>query len=152
MSTIKKISIILYYVNAVIAVGFGCLYFFKSDLMPYHYSFMEMTASQIDVFNPRILELMKAFKKIIGSGLISIGIGTFISTHFILRFKDNNGVNFLTFLLLMIPNTTLFVISYHVAHSITEGPRPPWMVTAIALVLIIVAFIFELIPDKGQKK
>ncbi len=146
----KKISVWLYYVNAIIAIGFGALYFFKNNMMDYHYAFMEMDAAQINDFNSRILILMEALKKIVGAGLIGIGIGAFTITHFALRDQDNKGANVLAFLTLMIPNTTLLLISHYVAGQITSGPKPPWMLSVLALVLIIIAFILYFIPSKKK--
>ena len=146
----KKTSIILYYLSALTALAFGCLYFFKPNLMDYHYAFIKPNISKelLATDYPRVLELMEAFKKIIGACLIGLSIASGILTYFYSKnfnFLGNIGL----MVSLLIPNATLLAISYHVAHSIPEGePRPPWMLSVLVLGLIFGAFITSLLAKK----
>ena len=154
----SKISTILYYALAVISAAFGALYFFKNGMMSYHFAFMQMFATDINQFNPRILELMEALKQIVGGCLIGTGVITFFITHNVLRKSFEKWANWALFLLLMIANTPLLIISYKVAHTINKDTdcvyasggmcTPPWWLSAIAVALIIVAFIIGFVPKK----
>ena len=132
-----KISIILFYILSVGTVAFGCLYFFRSDIMPYHYSFLHLTPQELTNFNPNILKLMIAFLKIVGSSFIAIGIGIAILTFRGIR-QEKAWAWWSILVIYLFPIVTTYVITIIVSNNITEGPKPPsWL----ALSMIIDLFI-----------
>ena len=142
-----KISIILFYVLSVGTVGFGSLYFFRSNIMPYHYSFLHMTPQELANLNPNILKLMVAFLKIIGSSFIAIGIGIAIITFRGIRQKKA-WAWWSILVIYFFPIITTYIITIIVSNGITEGPKPPsWL----ALSMIIDLFIALILSIKILK-
>ena len=136
-----KTGRILYYIIGVIGIAFGCYYLFVNNLAPYHYAFMQMDKEQIDAFNPRILELMIALKHIAGACFIGIGLITVFVASRIQAGSNNICVyNIGLFLMLLISNGTVLYISYNVAQQIDKGPKPPWYLSGIIVLLLISAF------------
>ncbi len=136
-----KTGRILYYIIGVVGIAFGGYYLFVNNMAPYHYAFMQMQAEQINQFNPRILELMIALKHIAGACFIGIGLITvFVASR--IKPGSNNicTYNIGLFLMLLISNGTVLYISYHIAQQIDKGPKPPWYLSAVLIVLLLGAF------------
>jgi len=132
-----KIAIILFYILSAGTVTFGSLYFFRSDIMPYHYSFLHLTPQELTNFNPNILKLMIVFLKIVGSSFIAIGIGIAILTFRGIRQKKA-WAWWSILVIYLLPIITTYIITIIVSNNITEGPKPPsWL----ALSMIINLFI-----------
>ncbi|HCQ28810.1 MAG TPA: hypothetical protein DIU39_00900 [Flavobacteriales bacterium] len=145
-----KTGRILYYIIGVIGVAFGGYYLFVNNMAPYHYAFMQMDKEQIDAFNPRILELMIALKHIAGACFIGIGIITLFIASRIKAGSENICIyNLGLFLMLLISNSTVLYISYHVAQQIDKGPKPPWYLSAVIVLLLLGAFAAV---SKGRKE
>ena len=142
-----KISIILFYILSAGTVAFGSLYFFRSNIMPYHYSFLHLTPEELTNFNPNILKLMIAFLKIIGSSFIAIGIGVAIITFRGIR-QEKAWAWWSILVIYLFPIVTTYVITIIVSNNITEGPKPPsWL----ALSMIIDLFIALILSVKILK-
>ena len=142
-----KIAIILFYILSVGTVAFGSLYFFRSDIMPYHYSFLHLTPEELTSFNPNILKLMIAFLKIIGSSFIAIGIGVAIITFRGIR-QEKAWAWWSILVIYLFPIATTYIITIIVSNNITEGPKPPsWL----ALSMIIDLFIALILSVKILK-
>jgi hypothetical protein len=136
-----KTGRILYYVIGLIGVLFGAYYLFVNNMAPYHYAFLQMKKEQIEAFNPRILELLIALKHIVGACFIGIGVVTLFVASRIKAGSNNICVyNIALFLMLLISNSTVLYISYHVAQQISEGPKPPWLLSVLVIVLLLGAF------------
>ncbi len=142
-----RISIILFYLLSVGTIAFGSLYFFRSDIMPYHYSFLHLTPEELTSFNPNILKLMIAFLKIIGSSFIAIGIGIAIITYRGIK-KEKPWAWWSIFVIYFFPIVTTYIITIIVSNNITEGHKPPsWlalsMIIDLFLALILSARILK---------
>ena len=132
-----RIAIILFYILSAGTIAFGSLYFFRSDIMPYHYSFLNLTPTELTNFNPNILKLMIAFLKIIGSSFIAIGIGIAIITFRGIR-QEKAWAWWSIFVIYFFPIVTTYIITLIVSNNIIEGPKPPsWL----ALSMIIDLFL-----------
>lgn len=139
---VLKISSYLFYLLSVITIAFGGLYFFRTDIMPYHYSFLHASSSEINTFNPNIIELMLAFMKIIGSSYIGIGAAVILITKMgILKKKAWAWWSILV--VMSFPLSVTFWITVVVCNNITEGSKPPWYLALGMLVLLVLALIFS---------
>lgn len=131
-----KISSYTFYLLSVIAIGFGLLYFFRSDIMPYHYSFLGTSSAEINAFNPKLVELMLAFMKIIGSCYIGIGLGALLITRLGIV-KEKAWAWWSILLLMLFPLSVTLWITLIVSNGIIDGPKPPWYLAFGMLVLLL---------------
>ena len=137
-----KISSYLFYLLSVITIAFGGLYFLRTDIMPYHYSFLQVSSSQINAFNPNVIELMLAFMKIIGSSYIGIGTAVILITK--IGILKNKAWAWWSILLVMsFPLAVTYWITVMVSLNIEEGPKPPWCLALGMLILLVLALILS---------
>lgn len=147
-TTRLKISMILFYILSIGTIGFGSIYFFRSDIMPYHYSFLHLTQDELNSFNPYILKLMVAFLKIIGSSIIAIGLGISILTYKGIR-QEKVWAWWGIIVIYLFPIITTYIITIIVSNNITIGPKPPsWL----ALFMIIDLFMALILSANILKK
>lgn len=138
-----KIASILFYILSVGTIGFGSLYFFRSDIMPYHYAFLNLSYEELVNFNPNILKLMIAFMKIIGSSFIAVGIGVAIITYRGIRNKQA-WAWWSIFVIYLFPIVTTYIITLIISNSITIGPKPPSWLALSMIITLLLALIFSI--------
>ncbi len=130
-----KIATYLFYILSIVTVGYGVLYFSRSNIMPYHYAFLHTDAQELNNFNPNIVKLMIAFIKIIGSSFIGIGFGIAIASYNGIRRKKK----WAWWSILSIYSLAIIVTYYitlMVSSNITEGPKPPSYL-ALGMILLL---------------
>ena len=137
-----KISSYIFYLLSVVTIAFGSLYFFRTDIMPYHYSFLHASVSEINTFNPSIVELMLAFMKIIGSSYIGIGAAVLLITRMGIL-KKKAWAWWSIFIVMSFPLAVTYWITIVVSNNITEGPKPPWYLALGMLVLLALGLILS---------
>jgi len=137
-----KISTYIFYLLSLVTIGFGTMYFLRSDIMPYHYSFLQTDSASINAYNPRIVELMLAFMKIIGSSFVGIGLGVIVVTK--MGIAKSKAWAWWTILLTMaFPLTVTYWITIIVSKNIELGPKPPWYLALGMIVLLILGLVLS---------
>ncbi|MBN2669507.1 MAG: hypothetical protein JXR60_09775 [Bacteroidales bacterium] len=129
-----KIGAILWYLTALVTIGFGLMYFFRNDIMPYHYAFLHTDHESLYQFNDQIVPLMLAFMKIIGSSYVGIGIGMILLNAFGVKRKER-WAWWAFFASSSFPLITTYIITLIVSANIESGPKPPSYL-AFALILL----------------
>lgn len=140
--TAFKIAYYNFYVLAIVSIGFGSLYFFRSDIMPYHYAFLGNSEAELNQFNPRLLELMTIFMKIIGSSYIGIGVANI----FINAIGVNKGKRWSWWAILGIyifPLSVTYIITLIVSKGIEVGPKPPSYLALGMVVLLVLGLVLS---------
>jgi len=137
-----KISLYLLYILAAVSIGFGSLYFFRNNIMPYHYSFLHTNFEELNAFNPNIIKLMTAFMKIIGSSFIGIGLGILILTYKGIRLRKSSS--WWTILLIFTPASVVtYIITLIVSSNITTGPKPPSWLALLMIIMLVLSLLLS---------
>jgi len=125
-----NIAIILLIILDIIMMIMGLLYIILGTFQTYHVDYIGMTASRVKSFNPKLMNLISMFIRMVGFGFLSVSIGGFIIifTGFKKREKWAWMLYFLQHFMLAIP---LVWITY--------------IVGGLALILVIIAWILLII-------
>ena len=149
-NTKQKISIYIFYFLSIIAIAYGLMYLFRDDIMSYHYAFLRMDKTQINDFNPHIIKLMLALMKISGACFVSVGVTAFIITGKLFR----NGEKWALWCLISLFSLSLipmFFVTLNIANNIpSEGIKPPWQLTLVMLILLIIAILLSCIKKTNR--
>lgn len=142
-SLIKWASI-LFYLLALVTIGFGALYFFRTDIMAYHYAYLGIDHAALVNFNPKLLGLMVDFMKIIGSSYIGLGLYVLLNTFFGIRKLEKWA--WWSSLILTLPLVTTYIITLIVSNGISSGPKPPSYLALILILLLIAGLALSFKP------
>lgn len=147
-STLNKISNIIIYSVSIGAIAYGVLYLFRSNIMNYHEAFVGLTETELNNFNPRIVDLMLTFINIIGSTFISVGLASIFITAFFIK-KERKKVLIIVILTYTISLIPLLIFTHAVASGISEGGvKPPWWITLVMICLLFLAVIIPLFQKR----
>ena len=146
-----KVSIILFYILSIGTIGFGALYFFRGDIMPYHYSYLHLTPQELNNLSPNIIKLMVAFLKIIGSSFIAVGLGIAIITFRGIR-QERAWAWWSILTIYLLPILTTYIITLIVSSNITEGAKPPSWLALSMIIDLFLALILSARILKCKKK
>ena len=136
-----KFTTIIIYIVSVIAITFGGVYLFKSDIMPYHYAFLELNYNELVNLNNKLIPLFLALMKVSGATFISVGIAGIINTRILYINKSKRAwwSLLLMFVLSLVP---MLYVTLNIANAIKDGePNPPWYLTLIMLIMLLSALI-----------
>ncbi len=149
--SIKIVSSVLFYLVVAGGLIFGVMYLFRSDIMPYHYSFLDLSKEALDDFSPRIIELMVVLMKVGGANFLAICA----ASVFIVAVPFRNNKTWAKWALLFVFSISLvplFFITWFVASHVPQGePAPPWYLTLILQAMVIVAFALSLFIKKQDE-
>ncbi len=132
-----KIATYIFYLLSLVTIAYGGLYFFRSDIMPYHYAFLHTNAAELNKFNPNIIKLMLAFIKIIGSSFIGIGFGIAIANHNGIR-REKKWAWWSILFIYSLAIIITYYITLMVSSNITEGSKPPSYL-ALGMIILLVS-------------
>ncbi len=136
-----KFATIIIYTVSVIAIAFGGMYLLKSDIMPYHYAFLELNHNELINLNNKLTPLFLALMKVSGAAFIAVGIAGIINTRILYINKSKRAwwSLLLMFVLSLVP---MLYVTLNIANAIKDGePKPPWYLTLIMLVMLLSALI-----------
>ena len=148
----RRIASVLLYIASMVTVAFGILYLTRNDIMDYHHAFLGMTTGQLDYLNPRLVPLYLALMKIAGGALLSIGVTAFI----IVAVPFSKGEKWawwslLTLFTIMLSATLYVTIT--ISCQIPAGqPKPPWLLTLMILIAVLLALINSFIPSSVYER
>lgn len=78
MTTALLISLLCYFITAVVSVLFGIIYLTRSEFMPYHAAALDKRWTELEVrFQTLILALMRAA----GGGFLATGLGVILLSY-----------------------------------------------------------------------
>lgn len=125
-----NIAIILLIILDLIMIIMGLIYVILGTFLTYHVDYIGMTASRVRSFNPKLMNLISMFIRMLGFGFLSVSIGglIIIFTGFKKREKWAWMLYLIQHLMLAIP---LMWITY--------------VVGGLALILIIIGWILLII-------
>lgn len=143
--TAFKIAYYNFYVLAIVSIAFGSMYFFRSDIMPYHYAFLGINEAELMQFNPRLLELMTIFMKIIGSSYIGIGIANIFINAIGVR-KEKTWSWWALLSIYICPLSVTYIITLIVSKGIEAGPKPPSYLALGMIVILVLGLALSFKP------
>ena len=144
MNTTMKIAFVLYLLIALVSVLGGLLYFFASELMPYHQEVIGMDWEKVD---PRFQKMFLALLN--GGGLSGFMQGVALFILILIPFRKGESWARWALPVLILPgNIFLQYITLHLKSSMQAST--PWQLIAIILLLTIIALIFSYIDPKKK--
>ena len=146
----QKTSIYIFYFLSIIAIAYGLMYLFKNDIMSYHYAFLRMDKTQINDFNPHIIKLMLALMKVSGACFVSVGVTAFIITAKPFK-KGERWALWCLISLFSLSLIPMFFVTLNIANNIPAGEiKPPWQLTLVMLILLIIAVLLSCIKKRNK--
>jgi len=133
---LKNIAFILYAITALISFAFGLIYLFRDRFLPYHSVAVEKSWDQLD---SKIQILILALLKVCGGGMLCNALA--ISTLLIFSFHSQ-WANFALLVIGLSETIPTFIATMIVKHGTKASP--PWLITLITIILIIIAFILAI--------
>lgn len=137
MNTRMKVAFGCYFLVGLLLVGFGFVYLFRAEFMPYHSVAVDMPWSEVPVrFQVLILALMKA----LGGTCVALALALYI----VLFVPFRQGARWALWampLFGLVQSAGSFYAMSHVALNTSASP-PFWAPTA-GVVLSIVAFVLS---------
>lgn len=130
---LKNISFILYAITALLSFTFGLIYLIKDRFMSYHSAAVEKSWNQLD---SKFQTLILALLKVCGGGMICNALA--ITTLLIFSFHSR-WANFALLLISLSETIPTFIANMIV--KLRTKASPPWLITLITIILIIIAFI-----------
>jgi hypothetical protein len=140
-----KIAFACYLLVTLMLVIFALVYLFRSEFMPYHAVAIGQNWREVE---PPIQILIMALMKVTGGGWLAVALA--IGIMLFIPFR--NGMRWAYFAIPVIglttSLTTLFVTLY---VTFNTPATPPWTSAAIATLLLVVGFIFSVLPAPKVK-
>ena len=142
MNTTMKIAFVCYLLVALASVAGGLLYFFASEIMPYHQEVIGMDWEKVD---PRFQKMFLAFLN--GSGLSGFIQGVALIILIFIPFRKGETWARWAIPVLILPGSIyLQYITLHLKSTMQAST--PWQLPAIMLLLTIVAIILSYVGPK----
>jgi hypothetical protein len=122
------------------AVAYGVMYLATPHLMSYHLAYLGMTEEQINQLSVRFLPLYHALMQVSGAGMVAIGFAAFLIT-LIPHKREEKWAWWTLLVLFSMSLVPMFLTTFHIAQNISSGPKPPYYITIIMFVLMLIAQI-----------
>lgn len=142
MSVRMKVAFWCYFFSGLLLVGFGFVYLFRAEFMPYHSIAVGMSWSAIP---PHFQVLVLALMKVFGGTCVALALLNFI----VLIVPFRQGENWALWALPLCALVQISASVYAMSHvALNTAAKPPFWSSAIAAILVIIALILSL---SGQK-
>lgn len=146
------ISLVLLYLYVSVVVIFGVYYLLSTDIMPYHYAFLQETNESLSAYNPALRSLYVSLMRVCGGGYIAIGL----AGVFLISFPYRQGAKWAWWALFTLTNAAMvpvLYVSYQIATSIAAGGvRPPWWLAAALLAMACIALLINFTPGRRMQE
>lgn len=146
MSWKLKVAFSCYLLGSLILIILALIYLLRSEFMPYHA--VAVGQSWVDI-DPPFQILISALMKVTGGGWLasacSIGILLFIPFR--------KGMRWAYWAIPVIGLSTSLTSLYATIYVASNTPAsPPWMAAMLGTILLVVGFIFSMIPEEKIKQ
>ena len=136
-----KVAFICHLLASLLLIAFGFIYLFRSEFMPYHAVAVGKSWSEVD---PAFQILILALMKVSGGGFLAAGFTIVILLFKALRKRLRWSYWVIPIIGLIVSLSSLYV-TINVAQN--TPATPPWMAAAMGTILLIVGFLFSILPD-----
>jgi hypothetical protein len=143
MKTRRKIGFGIYLLGGILGIFWGFLYFFASEMMPYHRQAIGKNWGDLEKGTQIII---LALMQDTGAGWLAFGL-MWLITLFIPFRRGEKWANWTLFVCGVFLQTLLFFVTMKV-HIMTQASTP-WYFALFFIVLIFVAFLLSL-PEKKE--
>lgn len=134
MSTRMKIAFGCYFLSGLLLVGFGFVYLFRAEFMPYHSVAVGMSWPEVP---PQFQVLILALMKAVGGTCVALALALYIVLFVPFR-QGARWALWATPLLGLVQSAGSFYAMSHVA--LNTSASPPFWAPAAAVILSVVAF------------
>ena len=136
-----KVAFFCHLLAALLLVTFGVTYLLRSEFMPYHAVAVGKGWTEVEpAFQILILNLMK----VTGGGFLASALAMIILLLKALREGQRWSFWAIPIIGLMASLSSLYAT---INVGLNTPASPPWMAAALGTVLLIVGFIFSVLPD-----
>ena len=138
MNSKMKIAFGCYFLSGLVSMGFGMVYLFRTEFMPYHSVAVGMSWAEVPPnFQVLILALMKA----VGGTSITLALVLFAVLFMPFRQGARWAIVSIPLIGLFQSAAMLYAMSQVALHT---SARPPIWVTGTGMALLLLAFILSL--------
>lgn len=142
MSIKTKFAFGFYLFCALVGFAFGLIYLFSPKFMPYHEAAVGLSWGEVDsAFQAVIL----SFMRVVGGGLLATMAAIYIFLFIPFRRGDKWARWAIPVVLLIFNTVSLYVM---LIMKFNTPASPPWMVSALLIVLSVVGYILS--SDLGK--
>ncbi len=146
MSWKLKVAFFCYLLSMLILILFALMYILRSEFMPYHAAAVGQSWTEVD---PAFQIVILALMKVTGGGWLA----TVFANGILLFIPFRKGMQWAYWAIPVIALPASLTSLYSVIHLARNTPAsPPTMAAAIATILIVVGFVFSMMPEAQTKQ
>jgi uncharacterized membrane protein len=141
-----KVAFTCFLLSMLTSIIFALTYLLRSEFMPYHAAAVGQSWAEVD---PAFQILILALMKVAAGGWLAAAFATGI----LLFIPFRRGMRWAYFSIPIIGLSTSLTTLYASLYVARNTPAsPPWMAAALATILLMVGFIFSVMPEEKAKQ
>ena len=146
MSWRLRVAFSCYLLGLLLLIILALMYLLRSEFMPYHAAAVGQSWVEVD---PAFQILISALMKVTGGGWLA----TAFATGILLFIPFRKGMRWAYWAIPVIGLSTSLTSLYATIYVARNTPAsPPWMAAALGTILLVVGFVFSVMPEAKAKQ